>query len=148
MEINKLVEVLDKVFGEKRPTNKELITKLFKLLVIGKDDNYKEFKEHVSNIDCLCGIRAYADFINRFDVDELKEIIEETGITEDILADFFHIINERRNELVLEVDTALGVLSSKIYDSFENVEDNKDDKPNFDEMSKEELIKYIKDNNK
>lgn len=144
MEINELIEVLDKVFG-KKPTNKELITKLFELLIAGKKDNYKEFKEHVSNMDCICGIRAYADFINKFDVDELKEIIEETGITEDILDDFFHILNERRNELVLKVDASLGVLSSKIYDSFENVEDNKSD---FDNMSKEELIKYIKEKDK
>lgn len=138
MEIN---EMLDKIFGEKKLTDKKVLTKMFKLLVIEKENDYKEFKEHVSSINCICGIKAYASFINKFDNNELKEIIKETGITEDILDDFFHILNGRINQLVAEVGTTLGILSSKIYDVFERDEDDKSD---LDNMSKEELIHYIK----
>ena len=140
MNLDKLIKMLEEL--EEKPTKKQLLTKLFKLLVEDKKDDYKEFKAHLNdNVNCLCSIKAYCDYIIETDFKELEEVIKETGITEEILNDFNRILTERRNQIVYEADAALGVLSSKIYDCFEH----EDNKPDFNNMSKEELIKYIKE---
>lgn len=145
MNVSKLIKLLEEL--EEKPTKKELLTQLFKLLVNDKKDDFVEFKAHLNNnVNCLCAITAYCDCIIKTDFKELEEIIKETGITEEILDEFNKLLMERRNELVLEADAALGVLSSTIYSCFEDKhKKNKDNKPDFDKMNKEELIKYIRE---
>jgi len=145
MEINKLIETLESIIEKNKPSNKTILTNMFKILVEDSKEDCKDFKSHLQeDVKCICTISEYANFIVNFESDELREIIKETGITEETLKKFFNALHERRDELVHEVDTSLGKLSYKIYNSFEHYET----KPNLESMTKEELIKYIKENNK
>lgn len=129
--------------GEKvKPTNRELVTKIFSLLVESAEDNFKSFKEFLNDGSCLCRIIAYANVINKSSFEELNEIAKETGITKEILDEFWKIMQDRYENIVSDTHRKLDYLKHKINDI--DFDGKEEDKPNFDRMTKEELIEYIK----
>lgn len=140
--IEKIIREVIKCKEEVKPTNRELVTKIFNLLVEGAEDNFKSFKEFLNDDSCLCPISAYANVINKFSFEELNEIAKETGITKEILDEFWKLMQDRCNEITSDVNKELGYLKFRIgeidFDGKEEI------KPNFDRMTKEELIDYIR----
>lgn len=145
--IEKIIEgLIESKEEEVKTTSKELVTKMFNLLVEGADSDFEIFKKFIKEGSCLCRITAYAGVINKTSFEDLNEIVKETGITKEILDEFWRIMQERCNEITSETNSILGYLKFRIGEI--DFDGTNKDKPNFDEMSKEELIKYIKDNNK
>lgn len=140
--IEKIIREVIKCKEEVKPTNRELVTKIFSLLVEGAEDNFKSFKEFLNDDACLCHISAYANVINKSSFEELNEIAKETGITKEILDEFWKLMQDRCNEITSDVNKELGYLKFRIgeidFDGKEEI------KPNFDRMTKEELIDYIR----
>ena len=142
--IEKIIREVFNKEEEVKPTEKEIVTKMFNLLIEGKEDNFKAFKEFLNDSNCLCRISAYTEVINKTSFDELNEIAKETGITKEILDEFWKIMQDRCNEITSETNNELGYLKFRIGEI--DFDDKKEDKPDFDKMSKEELINYIKEN--
>ena len=140
--IEKIIREVIKGEEEVKPTDKELITRMFNLLVEGAEDNFKSFKEFLNDGSCLCRISAYANVINKSSFEELNEIAKETGITKEILDEFWELMQDRCDEIVSDVNKELGYLKFRIgeidFDGKEEI------KPDFDRMTKEELIDYIR----
>ena len=144
--IEKIIREVIKDEEEVKPTNKELITKMFNLLIDGAEDNFKTFKEFLKDGSCLCRITSYTNLINKSSFEELNEVAQETGITKEILDEFWKLMQERCNEIVSETNNELGYLKFRIGEI--DFDGKNEDKPDFDNMTKEELVKYIKDINK
>lgn len=140
--IEKIIREVIKCKEEVKPTNRELITRMFNLLVEGAEDNFKSFKEFLNDGSCLCRISAYANVINKSSFEELNEIAKETGITKEILDEFWKLMQDRCNEITSDVNKELGYLKFRIGEI--DFDGKEEDKPNFDKMTKEELIEYIK----
>lgn len=147
MKTNDIVKAFLETLREER--EKELkdkvavTTKIFNNFREEKDDNYNSFKEFINNKECLCHIKGYAEFINSLSDDEIKQVINNTGLTEKELFAFTHILINKVNEVRSYIINSIGTLEIKFQKQF-NVEFK--DKVDFESMSKEELIDYIKKN--
>lgn len=114
-------------------------TKIFNNFKEEKDDNYNTFKEFINGKDCLCHIKGYAEFINSLSDDEIKQVINNTGLTEDELFKFTNILITKVNEVRKDIIDNISKFETKFQKQF-------DIDINFEDMTKEELIDYIKKN--
>lgn len=114
-------------------------TKIFNNFKEEKDDNYNTFKEFINGKDCLCHIKGYAEFINSLSNDEIKQVIDNTGLTEDELFKFTNILITKVNEVRKDIIDNISKFETKFQKQF-------DIDINFEDMTKEELIDYIKKN--
>lgn len=125
---------------EKELKNKVLVvTKIFNNFKEEKDENYNGFKEFINDKECLCHIKDYAVYINSLSDDEVKQVIDNTGLTEDELFKFTNILITKVNEVRSDIISIVSTFETKFQKQF-------DVKVNFEDMSKEELIDYIKKN--
>lgn len=108
------MDIIEKIIKEVKPTNKELITRMFNLLVKSAEDNFKSFKEFLNDGSCLCRISVYANVINKSSFEELNEIAKETGITKEILDEFWKLMQDRCNEITSETNNKLDYLKFRI----------------------------------
>lgn len=116
-----------------------IVTKIFNNFKEEKDDNYNTFKEFINGKDCLCHIKDYAEFINSLSNDEIKQVIDNTGLTEDELFKFTNILITKVNEVRKDIIDSISKFETKFQKQF-------DIEVDFEGMSKEELIDYIKKN--
>ena len=116
-----------------------VVTKIFNNFKEEKDDNYNSFKEFINDKECLCHIKGYAGYINSLSDDEVKQVIDNTGLTEDELFKFTNILITKVNKVRSDIIDSISKFETKFQKQF-NV------KVNFENMSKEELIDYIKKN--
>lgn len=120
-----------------------IATKLFNNFEEEKDDYYNSFKEFINGKQCLCHIKGYAEFINSLSNDEIKQVINNTGLTEDELFAFTHILINKVNEVRRDIIGIISTFKTRFEKQFDvEVKDDVD----FESMSKEELIDYIKKN--
>lgn len=143
MKTSNIVEAFIETLKEER--EKELkgkvsvVTKIFNNFKEEKDDNYNTFREFINGKECLCHIKGYAEFINSLSDDEVKQVINNTGLTEDELFKFTNILITKVNEVRSDIIDSVSKFETKFQKQFDvNV--------NFEDMSKEELIDYIKKN--
>lgn len=145
MKSNKIIKTFLETLREER--EKELkdkvtiATKLFNNFKEEKDDYYNNFKEFINSKQCLCHVKGYAEFINNLSNDEIKQVIDNTGLTEDELFAFTHILINKVNEVRRDIIGTISTFKTRFEKQF-----NFDIKVNFEDMSKEELIDYIKKN--
>lgn len=104
-----------------------------------KDDNYNCFIEFINSKECLCHIKGYVEFINSLSDDEVKQVINNTGLTEDELFKFTNILIIKVNKVRSDIIDSVSKFETKFQKQF-------DVEVNFENMSKEELIDYIKKN--
>lgn len=125
---------------EKELENKvDVVTKIFNNFKEEKDDNYNGFKEFINDKQCLCHIKGYAGYINSLSDDEIKQVVNNTGLTEDELFKFTNILITKVNEVRSDIIDSVSKFETKFQKQF-------DVKVNFESMTKEELIDYIKKN--
>lgn len=125
---------------EKELENKvDVVTKIFNNFKEEKDDNYNGFKEFINDKQCLCHIKGYAGYINSLSDDEIKQVVNNTGLTEDELFKFTNILITKVNEVRSDIIDSISKFETKFQKQF-------DVDINFKDMSKEELIDYIKKN--
>lgn len=143
MKSSEIVKAFLETLREERKKELEdkvtVVTKIFNNFKEEKDDNYNGFREFINDKECLCHIKGYAEFINSLSDDEIKQAIDNTGLTQDEFFAFTHILINRVNEVRSDI---LGSIS-KFKTRFEKQFDIEVD---FENMSKEELIDYIKKN--
>lgn len=116
-----------------------IVTKIFNNFKEEKNDNYNTFRKFINGKECLCHIKDYAEFINSLSDDEVKQVINNTGLTEDELFKFTNILIIKVNEVRKDIIDSVSKFETKFQKQF-------DIKVNFEDMSKEELIDYIKKN--
>lgn len=116
-----------------------VVTKIFNNFKEEKDDNYNGFKEFINDKECLCHIKGYAKYINSLSDDEVKQVINNTGLTEDELFKFTNILIIKVNKVRSDIIDSVSKFETKFQKQF-------DIKVNFESMTKEELIDYIKKN--
>lgn len=116
-----------------------VVTKIFNNFKEEKDDNYNGFKEFINDKECLCHIKGYAKYINSLSDDEVKQVINNTGLTEDELFKFTNILIIKVNKVRSDIIDSVSKFETKFQKQF-------DVKVNFESMTKEELIDYIKKN--
>lgn len=120
-----------------------VVTKIFNNFKEEKDDNYNTFKEFINGKECLCHIKGYAEFINSLSNDEIKQVINNTGLTEHELRTFVHILINK----VIDVKNDIINIVNELQIKFTNqINDKIEENVDFESMSKEELIDYIKKN--
>lgn len=138
--IEQIIEVLDKA---KETAPKAIIAKLFNTLKADKEEDYKNFKEHVNDYcDCNCAIKEYYAVFDNLNDDELKEIIKENNITKDIYKNFDKILCDKCISNNTDIKSIMMDTNKRLHGIFDAVYENKP----FEDMSKEELIDYIKKN--
>lgn len=116
-----------------------VVTKIFNNFKEEKDDNYDGFKEFINGKECLCHIKGYAGYINSLSDDEVKQVINNTGLTEDELFKFTNILITKVNEVRKNIIDSVSKFETKFQKQF-------DVEVNLESMTKEELIDYIKKN--
>lgn len=147
MKSSEIVKAFLETLREERKKELEdkvtVVTKIFNNFKEEKDDNYNNFREFINGKDCLCHIKGYAEFINSLSDDEIKQVINNTGLTEHELRTFAHIlinkVVEVKNDIINSINEFQVKFNNRINDK---IEENVD----FEGMSKEELIDYIKKN--
>lgn len=143
MKTNEIVKAFLETLREER--EKELkdkvtvVTKIFNNFKKEKDDNYNSFREFINDKECLCHIKGYAEFINSLSDDEIKQVINNTGLTQDEFFAFTHILINKVNEVRNDILGSISKFKTRFEKQF-------DIEVNFESMSKEELIDYIKKN--
>lgn len=150
MKTSNIVEAFVKALKEEREERENeledkvsIITKLFNNFKEEKDDNYNGFREFINGKECLCHIKGYAEFINNLSDDEVKQVINNTGLTQDELYIFIDILIDRVIKVKNDIIDSIRKLQSKFVNQINNETTNNVD---FESMSKEELIDYIKKN--
>ena len=146
MKTSNIVEAFIKALKEEREERENelkdkvsVVTKIFNNFKEEKDDNYNSFKEFINDKECLCHIKGYAGYINSLSDDEVKQVINNTGLTEDELFKFTNILIIKVNKVRSDIISIVSAFETKFQKQF-------DVKVNFEDMSKEELIDYIKKN--
>ena len=143
MNTNVLIKAFLETMKEERENELKdkvtVVTKIFNNFKEEKDDNYNSFKEFINDKECLCHIKGYAGYINSLSDDEVKQVINNTGLTEDELFKFTNILITKVNEVRKDIIDNISKFETKFQKQF-------DIKVNFEDMSKEELIDYIKKN--
>lgn len=120
-----------------------VVTKIFNNFKEEKDDNYDSFREFINDRECLCHIKGYAGYINSLSDDEIKQVINNTGLTENEFFAFTHILINRVNEVRSDILGSISKFKTRFEKQFDvEVKDDVD----FESMSKEKLIDYIKKN--
>lgn len=147
MNTSNIVEAFIEALKEEREKELEnkvdVATKLFNTFKKEEDDNYNDFREFINSKECLCHIKGYAEFINSLSDDEIKQVINNTDLKEDELLIFKNILIER----IVEVKNDILDSIKKFQTRFINQINNKvKDYVNLEDMTKEELIDYIKKN--
>lgn len=147
MNTNVLIKtILETLKEEKEKELKDkvsVVTKIFNNFKEEKDDNYNGFKEFINGKDCLCYIKGYAEFINDLSNDEIKQVINNTDLTEHELRTFVHILINKVIDVKNDIINIINELQIKFVNQInDKIEENID----FESMSKEELIDYIKKN--
>ena len=147
--VEQLIIALNK--ANETPSYKEIVTRLFNNLKADKEENYKDFKEHVDNkCDCNCAIKAYYEVFDNLSDDELKEIIKENNITKDIYENFDKILCDKYVSNNYNLNSIMRDTNKRLQCIFYAVDEDKplEDKPledkSLEDMSKEELINMIK----
>lgn len=137
--IEKIIEILDK--AKEAPSYKEIIIKLFNTLKSDKEEDYKDFKEHVDNdCDCNCAIKAYYEVFNNLTDDELEEVIKENNITRDIYENFDKILCDKYISNNSNIKGVMRDTNRRLQGIFNAVREDKA----LEDMTKEELIDKIK----
>lgn len=137
--IKQILKVLDE--AKKTPNPKVVVAKLFNTLKADKEEDYKDFKEHVdNNCDCNCAIKAYYEVFDNLSDDELKEIIKENNITKDMFENFSSILHDKYINNNISINDIIESTNKRLYGIFDAV---RKDKP-LEDMSKKELIDMIK----
>ena len=142
--IKQILKILDE--SKETPNPKVIITKLFNTLKADKEEDYKDFKEHVdNNCDCNCAIKAYYEVFDNLSDDELKEIIKENNITKDIFENFDKILCDKYISNNYNLNSIMRDTNKRLQCIFYAVDEDKplEDK-SLEDMSKEELINMIK----
>lgn len=143
MKTSNIVEAFIEALKEEREKELEdkvsVVTKIFNNFKEEKDDNYDSFREFINGRNCLCHIKGYAEFINSLSDDEVKQVINNTGLTEDELFKFTNILIIKVNEVRSNIIDSISKFETKFQKQL-------DVKVNFESMTKEELIDYIKKN--
>lgn len=141
MKTNEIVKAFLETLREERENELKdkvsVVTKIFNNFKKEKDDNYNTFREFINGKECLCHIKGYAGYINSLSDDEIKQVIDNTGLTEDELFKFTNILITKVNEVRKDIIDNISKFETKFQKQF-NVDIN------FEDMSKEELINYIK----
>ena len=137
--IKQIIAVLDK--AKETPAPKVVVTKLFNTLKADKEEDYKDFKEHVDNdCDCNCAIKAYYEVFNNLTDDELEEVIKENNITKDIYENFDKILCDKYISNNSNIKGVMRDTNRRLQGIFNAVREDKA----LEDMTKEELIDKIK----
>lgn len=143
MNTNNLIRAfLETMKEEKEKELKDkvtVVTKIFNNFKEEKDENYNGFKEFINNKECLCHIKGYAVYINSLSDDEIKQVINNTGLTKDEFFKFTNILITKVNEVRSDILGSISKFKTKFEKQF-------DIEVNLEGMTKEELIDYIKKN--
>lgn len=142
--IKQIIAVLDK--AKETPNSKAIVTKLFNTLKSDKEEDYKDFKQHVDDkCDCNCAIKAYYEVFNNLTDDELKEVIKENNITKDIYENFDKILCDKYISNNYDINIIMRDTNKRLQSIFYAVYEDKpiEDKA-LEDMTKEELIDKIK----
>ena len=136
--IKQILKVLDEA---KKTAPKVVVTKLFNTLKADKEEDYKDFKEHVDNdCDCNCAIKAYYEVFNNLTDDELEEVIKENNITKDIYENFDKILCDKYISNNSNIKGVMRDTNRRLQGIFNAVREDKA----LEDMTKEELIDKIK----
>lgn len=137
--IKQIIEVLDK--AKETPAPKAIVTKLFNILKADKEEDYKDFKEHVNDkCDCNCSIKAYYEVFDNLSDDELKEIIKENDITKDMFENFDKILCDKYVSNNTNIKSVMRNTNRRLQSIFNAIREDKA----LEDMTKEELIDKIK----
>ena len=142
--VEQLIIALNK--ANETPSYKEIVTRLFNNLKADKEEDYKDFKEHVDEkCDCNCSIKAYYEVFDNLSDDELKEIIKENNITKDMFENFDKILCDKYISNNYDINTIMRDTNKRLQSIFYAVYEDKpiEDKA-LEDMTKEELIDKIK----
>lgn len=143
MKTSNIVEAFLETLREEREQELKdkvtVVTKIFNNFKEEEDDNYNGFREFINDKECLCHIKGYAKYINSLSDDEVKQVINNTGLTEDELFKFTNILIIKVNKVRSDIIDSVSKFETKFQKQF-------DIKVNFESMTKEELIDYIKKN--
>lgn len=146
MKTSNIVEAFIEALKEEREEREQelkdkvtVVTKIFNNFKEEEDDNYNGFREFINDKECLCHIKDYAKYINSLSDDEVKQVINNTGLTEDELFKFTNILIIKVNKVRSDIIDSVSKFETKFQKQF-------DVKVNFESMTKEELIDYIKKN--
>ena len=140
--IEQIIEVLGKAEkAKKAPSYKAIVTKLLNTLKADKEEDYKNFKEHVDNeCDCNCSIKAYYEVFDNLTDDELKEIIKENNITKDMFENFDKILCDKYISNNAGIKGLMRNTNRRLQGIFNAAREDKA----LEDMTKEELIDKIK----
>lgn len=137
--IKQILKILNET--KETPTPKTVVTKLFNTLKADKEEDYKDFKEHVDNdCDCNCAIKAYYEVFNNLTDDELEEVIKENNITKDIYENFDKILCDKYISNNSNIKGVMRDTNRRLQGIFNAVREDKA----LEDMTKEELIDKIK----
>ena len=137
--IKQILKILNET--KETPTPKTVVTKLFNTLKADKEEDYKDFKEHVDNdCDCNCAIKAYYEVFNSLTDDELEEVIKENNITKDIYENFDKILCDKYISNNSNIKGVMRDTNRRLQGIFNAVREDKA----LEDMTKEELIDKIK----
>lgn len=137
--IKQILKVLEE--DKETPAPKAIVTKLFNTLKADKEEDYKDFKEHVNeNCDCNCAIKAYYEVFDNLSDDELKEIIKENNITKDMFENFDKILCDKFVSNNYGIKSIMRNTNRRLQGIFSTVREDKA----LEDMTKEELIDKIK----
>ena len=142
--VEQLIIALNK--ANETPSYKEIVTRLFNNLKANKEEDYKDFKEHVDEkCDCNCSIKAYYEVFDNLSDDELKEIIKENNITKDMFENFDKILCDKYISNNYDINTIMRDTNKRLQSIFYAVyEDKPFEDKSLEDMTKEELINMIK----
>lgn len=147
MNTNNIVEAFVEALKEQAEKELEdkvdIITKLFNKFRSEKDDNYNEFRKFINSKECLCHIKDYAESINSLSDDEIKQVVNNTGLKEDELLVFVHTLIGKVIDVKNDIINTIKELQTRFVNQINN---ETEIEVNFESMSKEELIDYIKKN--
>lgn len=125
----------------KEATYKQIIAKLFNTLKNDREEDYKEFKEHIDDkCDCNCAIKAYYESFDKLSDDELKEIIKENNITKDIFQNFDSILTDKFVSNNADIRSTIEHTRERMNKIFDSGDKDK----RLEDMTKEELINMIR----
>ena len=137
--IKQILKILNET--KETPAPKTVVTKLFNTLKADKEEDYKDFKEHVDNdCDCNCAIKAYYEVFNNLTDDELEEVIKENNITKDIYENFDKILCDKYISNNSNIKGVMRDTNRRLQGIFNAVREDKA----LEDMTKEELIDKIK----
>lgn len=137
MDTNVLIKaILEAVKENTEKDNVTIITSLFTKFKKEKDDNFDDFKEFINSRECLCHIKGYLDCINSLSEDEIKQVIANSNITKEDIKAFVDICTDKINRTCKELLDSAHTLENNFINNIE--------KPNLEDLSKEELIDIIK----